>query len=40
MAAPAYIEQLMAWVQATIDNESLMPSKIGKSFTDAAYTTY
>lgn len=30
MAAPAYIEQLMAWVQANIDNESVMPSKIGK----------
>lgn len=31
MAAPAYIEQLMAWVQANIDNESVMPSKIGKN---------
>lgn len=30
MAAPAYIEQLMTWVQANIDNESVMPSKIGK----------
>jgi MOB kinase activator 1 len=30
MAAPAYIEQLMAWVQANIDNESVMPSKIGE----------
>jgi MOB kinase activator 1 len=29
MAAPAYIEQLMTWVQANIDNESVMPSKIG-----------
>ncbi|KAK1254445.1 hypothetical protein MKX08_008440 [Trichoderma sp. CBMAI-0020] len=32
MAAPAYIEQLMAWVQANIDNESVMPSKIGVPF--------
>lgn len=31
MAAPAYIEQLMAWVQANIDNEQVLPSKIGKS---------
>lgn len=31
MPAPAYIEQLMTWVQATIDNESVLPSKIGKS---------
>lgn len=30
MAAPAYIEQLMAWVQANIDNEQVLPSKIGK----------
>lgn len=29
MPAPAYIEQLMAWVQANIDNESVLPSKIG-----------
>ena len=29
MPAPAYIEQLMTWVQATIDNESVLPSKIG-----------
>ncbi|KAK4064221.1 uncharacterized protein Triagg1_9017 [Trichoderma aggressivum f. europaeum] len=32
MAAPAYIEQLMTWVQANIDNESVMPSKIGVPF--------
>ncbi|KYK55685.1 putative maintenance of ploidy protein mob1 [Drechmeria coniospora] len=32
MPAPAYIEQLMAWVQANIDNESVMPSKIGVPF--------
>ncbi len=31
MAAPAYIEQLMTWVQANIDNEQVLPSKIGKS---------
>jgi MOB kinase activator 1 len=29
MPAPAYIEQLMAWVQSNIDNESVLPSKIG-----------
>ena len=29
MPAPAYIEQLMTWVQANIDNESILPSKIG-----------
>lgn len=29
MPAPAYIEQLMAWVQANIDNEQVLPSKIG-----------
>jgi MOB kinase activator 1 len=33
MAAPAYIEQLMTWVQATIDNETMLPSRIGKSTT-------
>ncbi|PFH57602.1 hypothetical protein XA68_14795 [Ophiocordyceps unilateralis] len=32
MAAPAYIEQLMAWVQSNIDNESVLPSKIGVPF--------
>lgn len=32
MAAPAYIEQLMAWVQANIDNEQVLPSKIGKGY--------
>lgn len=29
MPAPAYIEQLMTWVQASIDNEQVLPSKIG-----------
>lgn len=32
MPAPAYIEQLMAWVQANIDNEQVLPSKIGVPF--------
>ncbi|KAK8144980.1 Mitotic exit network component [Beauveria asiatica] len=32
MAAPAYIEQLMTWVQANIDNEQVLPSKIGVPF--------
>ena len=30
MAAPAYIEQLMTWVQGNIDNEQVLPSRIGK----------
>jgi len=30
MPAPAYIEQLMSWVQANIDNEAVLPSRIGK----------
>lgn len=30
MAAPAYIEQLMSWVQGNIDNEAVLPSRIGK----------
>lgn len=32
MAAPAYIEQLMSWVQASIDNEAVLPSRIGVPF--------
>ncbi|KND94601.1 putative maintenance of ploidy protein mob1 [Tolypocladium ophioglossoides CBS 100239] len=32
MPAPAYIEQLMTWVQTNIDNESVLPSKIGVPF--------
>ncbi|KAG5930460.1 putative maintenance of ploidy protein mob1 [Claviceps africana] len=32
MPAPAYIEQLMTWVQSSIDNESVLPSKIGVPF--------
>jgi MOB kinase activator 1 len=31
MPAPAYIEQLMTWVQGHIDNEAVLPSRIGKS---------
>jgi MOB kinase activator 1 len=29
MAAPVYIEHLMAWVQSNIDNEQVFPCKIG-----------
>ncbi len=29
MPAPAYIEQLMSWVQGNIDNEAVLPSRIG-----------
>lgn len=29
MPAPAYIEQLMSWVQSNIDNEAVLPSRIG-----------
>lgn len=29
MPAPEYIEHLMAWVQANIDNEQMFPSRIG-----------
>jgi len=32
MAAPAYIEQLMTWVQGHIDNEATLPSRIGKIY--------
>lgn len=32
MAAPAYIEQLMGWVQGNIDNEAVLPSRIGVPF--------
>lgn len=32
MAAPAYIEQLMSWVQSSIDNEAVLPSRIGVPF--------
>jgi hypothetical protein len=33
MPAPAYIEQLMSWVQGNIDNEAVLPSRIGKTRT-------
>lgn len=29
MPAPEYVEHLMAWVQASIDNEQVFPSRIG-----------
>lgn len=32
MPAPTYIEHLMAWVQASIDNETVFPSRIGMHF--------
>lgn len=32
MSAPAYIEQLMTWVQGNIDNEAVLPSRIGVPF--------
>lgn len=31
MSAPEYVEHLMTWCQANIDNESLFPSRIGQS---------
>ena len=38
MPAPAYIEQLMTWVQSNVDNESVLPSKIG-TFSVSKFTT-
>lgn len=32
MAAPEYIEHLMTWVQSSIDNETVFPSRIGVPF--------
>ena len=32
MAAPEYVEHLMAWVQSNLDNEQIFPSKIGKFY--------
>lgn len=29
MSAPAYIEHLMSWVQSSIDNEQIFPSRLG-----------
>lgn len=38
MPAPEYIEHLMAWVQNNIDNESMFPSRIGKSTRPTMFT--
>jgi len=38
MAAPAYIEQLMGWVQSNIDNEQVLPSRIGMQIKKHRYT--
>ncbi|KAF2635073.1 hypothetical protein P280DRAFT_474174 [Massarina eburnea CBS 473.64] len=35
MAAPQYIEHLMAWVQSNVDNEQMFPSRIGVPFPKA-----
>ena len=32
MAAPQYVEHLMAWVQNMVDNEQLFPNRIGLYF--------
>jgi len=32
MPAPEYVEHLMSWTQATIDNETIFPSRIGVPF--------
>lgn len=32
MSAPEYIEHLMAWIQANVDNEANFPSRIGVPF--------
>lgn len=40
MPAPTYIEHLMGWVQSSIDNEAVFPSRIGgfsPSFQPAIY---
>ena len=29
MSAPAYIEHLMSWVQSSIDDEQIFPSRLG-----------
>ena len=36
MPAPEYIEHLMAWVQSSIDNEQIFPSRIGVVFRSIA----
>jgi MOB kinase activator 1 len=40
MAAPAYIEQLMTWVQSNIDNESVLHSRIGKPFAQPCFLPF
>jgi hypothetical protein len=37
MPAPAYIEQLMSWVQSNIDNEAVLPSRIGEALSFPAW---
>ncbi|KAK7533776.1 Mob1/phocein [Phyllosticta citribraziliensis] len=32
MSAPEYIEHLMAWVQANVDNEAMFPPRVGVEF--------
>src|ERR1700760_1206042 len=32
MPAPEYVEHLMSWVQATVDNETIFPSRFGFPF--------
>lgn len=36
MSAPAYVENLLAWVQRNVDNEQVFPSRIGKGETSAS----
>lgn len=40
MPAPAYIEQLMTWVQSNIDNEAVLPSRIGMTPCDSKRKNY
>lgn len=37
MSAPEYVEHLMTWVQANIDNEQMFPSHIGMSSTEPIF---
>ena len=30
MAAPQYVEHLMAWVQNSVDDDQIFPNRIGK----------
>lgn len=36
MSAPGYVEQLMNWVQAYLDDENIFPTKVGKDFSKDA----